>query len=257
VIEVGVLEGKAAIITGGGAGLGSAAAELFAAAGARVLVADLDVATGQETVDRIVSAGGIASFQAVDVSRASDVRAMVAAAVERYGRLDCAVNNAGVIPDNRPLPDLKEDEFDRIIAINLKGVALCLKYELSQMLSQDGGGAIVNIGSTSSFRPQPSSAAYVAAKHGVIGLTKVASVESAPQGVRVNAVCPGAMDTPMIRASVARRGTTEAEFAPTLSLLGRFAQPREVAEACLWLCSDAASYVTGAELPVDAGYTSR
>lgn len=187
-------DAKVTIVTGGAVGLGAATAELFAAAGASVVVADLDAAAAQETVDRIVAAGGIASFQRTDVSRAADVEAMVATAVDRYGRLDCAVNNAAVIP---------------------------------------------------------------AAKHGVIGLTKVASLESAPRGVRVNAVCPGAMDTPMIRASVQRRGTTEAEFAPTLSLLGRFAQPREVAEACLWLCSDAASYITGATLAVDAGYTSR
>jgi NAD(P)-dependent dehydrogenase (short-subunit alcohol dehydrogenase family) len=254
---MGTYDGKVAIVTGGAVGLGAATAELFAAAGAHVLVADLDTGAGERTVERIVAGGGSASFQRTDVSSATDVKAMVAAAVERYGRLDCAVNNAGVIPGTRPLPELDEAEFDRIIAINLKGVALCLKYELAQMLAQGGIGAIVNIGSTSSVRPQPDSAAYVAAKHGVIGLTKVASLESAPQGVRVNAVCPGAMDTPMIRASVARRGTTEAEFAPTLSLLGRFAQPREVAEACVWLCSDAASYVTGAALAVDAGYTAR
>jgi NAD(P)-dependent dehydrogenase (short-subunit alcohol dehydrogenase family) len=251
------LDGKVTIVTGAGAGLGASTAELFAAAGASVLVSDVDRAAGQDTVDRIILAGGIASFQAADVSRAVDVEGMVEAAVQRYGRLDCAVNNAAVTPDKRPFPELQEEEFDHIIAINLKGVALCLKYELRQMLAQEGGGAIVNIGSTSSSRPQPDSAAYVAAKHGVIGLTKVASLESAPQGVRVNAVCPGAMDTPMIRASVARRETTEAEFAPTLSLFGRFAQPQEVAQACLWLCSDAASYVTGAALAVDAGYTSR
>ena len=250
-------DAKVALVTGGAVGLGAATAELLAAAGASVLVADLNDAAGHETVDRIVAARGTASFLRTDVSRSADVKAMVATAVDRYGRLDWAVNNAGVIPDERPLPELDEHEFDEIIAINLKGVAVCLKYELAQMLGQGGGGAIVNIGSTSSSRPQPNSAAYTAAKHGVIGLTKVASLESAPRGVRVNAVCPGAMDTPMIRASVERRGTTEAEFAPTLSLLGRFAQPREVAEACLWLCSDAASYVTGATLAVDAGYTSR
>ena len=182
---------------------------------------------------------------------------MVRAAVSRYGRLDCAVNNAAVTPDTHPIADLDEQEFDRILAVDLKGVALCLKYEIAQMLEQGDGGAIVNIGSVSSFRPQPNNAAYTAAKHGVIGLTKVASLENAPLGIRVNTVCPGAIDTPMIRGALETVGMTEAEFAPQISLLGRFGQPHEVAQASLWLCSDQSSYVTGAVLAVDAGYTSR
>jgi glucose 1-dehydrogenase len=250
------LAGRVALVTGAAVGMGAATARLFADAGANVAVADVDEANGEATAATIRAAGGEASFVRADVSRASEVDAMVRAVVERYGRLDCAVNNAAVTPDARPLAELAEAELDRILAINLKGVALCLKYELAQMLSQ-GQGSIVNIGSTSSFRPQPGSAAYTAAKHGVIGLTKVASLESAPHGVRVNCVCPGAIDTPMIRASVARRGTTEAEFAPNLSLFGRFGKPEEVAQASLWLCSDLASYATGAVLSVDAGYVSR
>jgi glucose 1-dehydrogenase len=182
---------------------------------------------------------------------------MVRTAVERYGRLDCAVNNAAVTPDTHPIAELDEQEFDRILAVDLKGVALCLKYEVGQMLQQGDGGAIVNIGSVSSFRPQPNNAAYTAAKHGVIGLTKVASLENAPLGIRVNTVAPGAIDTPMIRGALETVGLTEAEFAPTISLLGRFGQPEEVAQASLWLCSDQSSYVTGAVLSVDAGYTSR
>jgi NAD(P)-dependent dehydrogenase (short-subunit alcohol dehydrogenase family) len=177
--------------------------------------------------------------------------------VERYGRLDCAVNNAAVTPDSHPIAELDEAEYDRILAVDLKGVALSLKYEIAQILAQDSAGSIVNIGSVSSFRPQPNNAAYVAAKHGVIGLTKVASLENAPRGIRVNTVCPGAIDTPMIRGALETVGATEEQFAPVLSLFGRFGRPEEVAQASLWLCSDQASYVTGAVLNVDAGYCSR
>jgi glucose 1-dehydrogenase len=222
-----------------------------------VLVSDVNAQVGEATVDRIQSEGGTASFCRADVSKAGDVEGMVRTAVERYGRLDCAVNNAAVAPDTHPIAELDEAEFDRVLAVDLKGVALSLRYEVGQMLEQGDGGAIVNIGSVSSFRPQPSNAAYVAAKHGVIGLSKVASLENAPRGIRVNTVCPGAIDTPMIRDALETVGTTEAEFAPLISLFGRFGQPEEVAQASLWLCSDQASYVTGAVLAVDAGFTSR
>jgi NAD(P)-dependent dehydrogenase (short-subunit alcohol dehydrogenase family) len=252
-----VLDGKVAIVTGAAMGMGEATARVFAAAGAHVLVSDINPELGQATVERIQSDGGSASFVRTDVSNAGDAEAMVRTAVELYGRLDCAVNNAAVTPDTHSIADLDEEEFDRVLAVDLKGVALCLKYEVSRMLEQGDGGAIVNIGSVSSFRPQPNNAAYVAAKHGVIGLTKVASLENAPRGIRVNTVCPGAIDTPMIRGAMETVGTTEAEFAPVLSLLGRFGQPEEVAQASLWLCSDQSSYVTGAVLAVDAGYTSR
>ena len=253
----GPLEGKVAIITGAAMGMGEATARVFAAAGAEVLVSDVNAEAGQAVVDQIESGGGTASFCRTDVSNAADAEAMVRTAVERYGRLDCAVNNAAVTPDTHPIAELDEQEFDRILAVDLKGVALCLKYEVAQMLEQGDGGAIVNIGSVSSFRPQPNNAAYTAAKHGVIGLTKVASLENAPLGIRVNTVAPGAIDTPMIRGALATVGMTEAEFAPLISLLGRFGQPEEVAQASLWLCSDQSSYVTGAVLSVDAGYTSR
>jgi glucose 1-dehydrogenase len=256
-MAAGPLEGKVAIVTGAGVGMGEATARVFAAAGAKVVVADVNPELGRATVDRIEHEGGTASFCPVDVSKAADVKMMVGTAVERYGRLDCAVNNAAVTPDTHPVAELDEDEWDRILAVDLKGVALCLKYEVAQMLSQGDGGAIVNIGSVSAHRPQPNNAAYVAAKHGVLGLTKVASLENAPLGIRVNTVCPGAIDTPMIRGALETVGLTEAEFAPVLSLFGRFGRPEEVAEASLWLCSDAASYVTGAILNVDAGYTSR
>ena len=249
----GVLQGKVAIVTGAAMGMGEATARLFAAAGAHVLVSDIDEKQGQATAEQIQADGGSAAFCATDVSRAADVENMVATAVELFGRLDCAVNNAAVTPDTHPIAELDEAEWDRILAVDLKGVALCLKYELSQMLEQADGGAIVNIGSVSSFRPQPENAAYVAAKHGVIGLTKTASLENAPKGIRVNTVCPGAIDTPMIRGALETVGLTEAEFAPVISLFGRFGKPEEVAQASLWLCSDAASYVTGIAMSVDGG----
>jgi glucose 1-dehydrogenase len=253
----GVLEGKVAIVTGAAMGMGEATARVFAAAGADVLVSDVNEELGRAVVDQIESDGGSAAFCRTDVSKAADAEAMVQTAVERFGRLDCAVNNAAVTPDTHPIAELDEAEWDRILAVDLKGVALCLKYEISQLLAQGDGGAIVNIGSVSSFRPQPENAAYVAAKHGVIGLTKTASLENAPRGIRVNTVCPGAIDTPMIRGALETVGLTEAEFAPVISLFGRFGKPEEVAQASLWLCSDASSYVTGAALAVDAGFTSR
>ena len=256
-MAAGALEGRVAIVTGGAMGMGEATARVFAAAGAHVLVSDVDSELGQAVVNGIEADGGSASFCRTDVSKAADAETMVRTAVERYGRLDCAVNNAAVTPDTHPIAELDEAEWDRILAVDLKGVALCLKYEVAQMLSQGDGGAIVNIGSVSAHRPQPANAAYVAAKHGVLGLTKVASLENAPQGIRVNTVCPGAIDTPMIRGALETVGLTEQEFAPVLSLFGRFGKPEEVAQASLWLCSDQASYVTGAILNVDAGYTSR
>ncbi len=209
-----VLDGKVAIVTGAAMGMGEATARLFAAAGADVLVSDIDADAGQATVERIQREGGSASFCRTDVSRPADAEAMVRTAVERYGRLDCAVNNAAVTPDTHPIAELDEQEFDRVIAVDLKGVALCLKYEVAQMLQQNGGGAIVNIGSVSSFRPQPNNAAYVAAKHGVIGLSKVASLENAPRGIRVNTVCPGAIDTPMIRGALETAGTDGGGICP-------------------------------------------
>ncbi|MCO6056883.1 SDR family oxidoreductase [Pseudomonas sp. MOB-449] len=252
-----ILEGKVALVTGAAMGMGAATAQLFAEAGARVVVADMNEDLGRALVSEIERSGGEALFQRVNVSLAAEVDALVQAIVARFGRLDVAVNNAAVTPDTRPLAEMDEAEFDRVIAVDLKGVALCLRYELAQMIRQGGGGSIVNIGSTSSFRPQPNNGAYVAAKHGVIGLTKVAALENGMYGIRVNTVAPGAIDTPMLRGALAQMGTSEADFAPALSLFGRFGQPREVAQASLWLASDQSSYVTGSTIHVDAGYTAR
>ncbi|MCK6212192.1 glucose 1-dehydrogenase [Georgenia sp. EYE_87] len=252
-----VLEGRVAVVTGAAMGMGEATARLFAQAGAKVVIADINEEAGRATTDALRADGLEVAFVRADVSSASSVEAMVAFAVQTYGRLDCAVNNAAMTPDTHPVAELDESEFDRLIAVDLKGVALCLTYEIRQMLAQGGGGAIVNISSVSGVRPQPNNLAYVAAKHAVIGMTKVASLEYAPSGIRVNSVGPGAIDTPMLRGALETIGATEEEFAPQLSLLGRFGQPSEVAEASMWLCSDQSSYVTGALLMVDAGYTSR
>jgi NAD(P)-dependent dehydrogenase (short-subunit alcohol dehydrogenase family) len=252
-----VLQDKVAIVTGAAMGMGAATARLFAAAGAKVLVADLNAEGGRTTVDDIESGGGAATFRQVDISDATQVRDMVATAVEAYGRLDVAVNNAALTPDDELAADFDEDYWDRLMAVDLKGTALCMKYELQQLLAQGQGGSIINISSVSGFRPQPRNIAYVAAKHGVNGITKVAALEYGAHNIRVNAVAPGAIDTPMLRGALEQFDLSEEEFAPQLSLLNRFGQPDEVAHASLWLASDQSSYVTGTVLHVDAGYTSR
>ncbi|AOS62654.1 SDR family NAD(P)-dependent oxidoreductase [Actinoalloteichus hymeniacidonis] len=252
-----VLEGKTAIVTGAAKGMGAATALLFAEAKAKVVVADIDEKLGRQTVAEIEAAGGTAIFHRVDISSSEDVAGLVAATVERFGRLDVAINNAALTPDDRPIADLDEDYWDRLIAIDLKGTALCMKHEIRQLLAQGDGGSIVNISSVSGFRPQPNNAAYVAAKHGVVGLTKTAAMENGGKGIRINSVAPGAIDTPMLRGALEQFGFDEHEYAAQLSLLERFGEAREVAQASLWLASDLSSYVTGTTLHVDAGYTSR
>lgn len=250
-----VLQGKVAIVTGAAMGMGEATARLFAAAAAKVVVADFNEDLGQKVAQSIVAAGAEAAFVKVDVSNAEQVKRMVAFAVERYGRVDAAVNNAALKPDNAPAAELDETYWDRLMSVDLKGTALCLKYELAQMVAQGGGGSIINISSVSGFRPQPNTIAYVAAKHGVNGLTKNAAMEYGRYNIRVNAVAPGAIDTPMLKASLEEMGLDRKEFAKKLSVLERFGQPDEVAQGSLWLASDASSFVTGSILFVDGGYT--
>lgn len=251
-----VLQDKVAIITGAAMGMGKATAILFAEAGAKVVVADFNESAGAETVSEIQAAGGDAFFVKVDISKSAEVEAMVASTVEHYGRLDVAVNNAALKPDNALLSDFDEDYWDRLLSIDLKGTALSLKYELRQLIAQGDGGSLINISSVSGFRPQPNNAAYVAAKHAVVGLTKVAALENGVHGIRVNSVAPGAVDTPMIHAALAETGQSVEDAAAALSLLKRFGQPREIAQASLWLASDQASFVTGATYNVDAGYVN-
>ena len=251
------LDGKVAIVTGAGMGMGAATARVMAGYGAKVIVSDINVPAAEQTAETIRAAGGIAQGVACTVADEEQVKALVAETVSTFGRLDCAVNNAAITPDVLPIAEADMAVWDRVIDVDLRSVMLCMKYEIRQFLAQGGGGAIVNVGSVSSFRPQPANSAYVAAKHGVVGLTKTGSLEYAPQGIRVNAVLPGAIDTPMLRGALEANGFTEEEFAPALSLLGRFGRPEEVGEASAWLCSDASSYVTGHSLAVEAGYLTR
>jgi NAD(P)-dependent dehydrogenase (short-subunit alcohol dehydrogenase family) len=239
--------GKVALVTGAAGGMGRATAQAFAAAGARVVATDIAVDEGEQTVKLIRGNGAEAVFVRTDVSDAADVEAAVATAVNEYGGLDCAANMAAIET---------EATFDRLVAVNLRSIFLCLKYEIRAML-QRGGGSIVNIASTNSFRPLPKQAAYTATKHGVIGLTKTAAIEYAGKGIRVNAVAPGAIDTPMLRGAIAARGSDEAEVISRLSLIGRFGDPAEIANAVLWLCSDRSTYTVGHTLAVDGGYLAR
>jgi len=252
----GTLEGKVALVTGAGSGIGRVTAMTFAREGAKLFVADVNAEGGEETVSAINESGADATFVQVDVTNAADVEAMVSKAVASYGRLDCAHNNAGIATQGKGglTHEFPEDLWDRMIDVNLKGVWLCMKYEIPQMLEQ-GGGAIVNASSITGLVGYPGVCAYAASKHGVIGLTKTAALEYAQQGIRVNAVCPGYVETPMIARGIAdpeRKATLEAE-AP----IGRLARPKEIAEAVVWLCSDAASFVTGHAMSVDGGFVAR
>ena len=250
-----VLQNKVAIVTGAAMGMGEATARLFADAGAKVIVADFNVEKGEAVALDIRANGGTAEFVKVDISNAEQVEAMVAKTVELFGRLDVAVNNAALSPDQNLTSEIDEDYWDRLMAVDLKGTALTLKYELRQMLAQGEGGSIINISSVSGFRPQATTPAYVAAKHGVVGLTKVAAMENGPAGIRVNSVAPGAVDTPMLQAALEQFGLDPVEYPKQLSVLHRFAQPIEIGQASLWLASDASSYVTGTTIHVDGGYT--
>ena len=251
-----VLEGKVAIVTGAAMGMGEATAELFAEAGAKVVLADYNVERGEKVAARLRERGLEATFVAVDISQAEQVKAMVEAAVAAYGRLDVAVNNAAITPDDKVTAEFDEDYWDRLMSVDLKGTALCMKYEIAQLLAQGGGGSVVNISSVSGFRPQAANIAYVAAKHGVVGMTKVAALEYGAQDIRVNVVAPGAIDTPMLRGALEQFGFDPDEFAKKLSMLGRFGQAREIAQASLFLASDAASYLTGTTIHADGGYTA-
>lgn len=250
------LNGKVVIITGAAMGMGAATAELMAKAGGKVVIADMNEEVGRQQTEKIIAAGGTAAFVKVDVSDEKAVEAMVQFAVDTFGRLDGAVNNAARIPDDKPLAEMDEDVWNHLLAVDLKGVALCLKYEIRQMLKQGDGGSIVNTSSVSGIRPQPANPAYVAAKHGVIGLTRQAAMDYSHLGIRVNSVAPGAIDTPMLQEALIKFGLDPVTYPKQLSMLGRFAQASEVAEGNLWLISDLSSYVTGTVLSIDGGYTA-
>ena len=244
-------DGKVALVTGGASGLGQAAVMLLTAAGARVAVADLDEAKGAETVDRVVQSGGEAMFVRTDVTREADVAGLVARVVDTWGRLDGAINNAGIAGPGKFIPDYSLDEWNQVLAVNLTGIFLGLKYEIPQMVSQ-GGGAIVNTSSGAGLIGYPGLPAYVASKHGVIGLTRSAGLEFATAGIRVNAVCPGSTLTPMLEGSMAGDPAARAAQEATTPMK-RLARPEEIAHAMVWLLSDDASFVNAHPFAVDGG----
>jgi NAD(P)-dependent dehydrogenase (short-subunit alcohol dehydrogenase family) len=251
----GRVENKVALITGGGSGIGRATALLFGREGASVVVADYNAEGGARTVKTIKEAGGTAVFHAADVSNPQDVDGLMHKVMESYGRLDCAFNNAGIQGQLAKTPNCSLENWNRVIAINLTGVFLCMKYEIPLML-RHGGGSIVNTASGAGLVGVVGAPAYVAAKHGVAGLTKAAALEFAQKGIRVNAVCPGFIRTPMIEESL-DKGIVSEEQLFALEPMHRIGEPEEIAEAVLWLCSDASSFVTGLPMPVDGGYVAQ
>jgi NAD(P)-dependent dehydrogenase (short-subunit alcohol dehydrogenase family) len=250
------LNGKVALVTGGGSGIGRASALAYAREGARVVVADVNVDGGQDTVRAIESTGGNAVFVQADVSKRQDVEAMISKTVEEYGRLDCAFNNAGIEGNvGTPIADYPEDSWDSVIDINLKGVWLCMKYELAQMLKQ-GGGSIVNTASIAGLVGGAFGSAYHASKHGVVGLTKAGAIEYGKSAIRVNAVCPGVIRTEMADRLINNNQSIESGVT-ALHPLGRLGTPEEVAQMVVWLSSDEASFVTGQAMAVDGGFVAQ
>lgn len=244
--------GKVALVTGGSRGIGRATAQLFAQSGAKVVIGDIDSA-GSETVDAIKSDGGDAVFVNADVSDEGDVKNLIAIAVKTYGGLHCAFNNAGVLPPMGPLVEMDESTFEKTLAIDLKGIFLCMKHEVTHML-QHGGGAIVNNASIAGLIAEPGISAYIAAKHGVIGLSKAAAVEYANQGIRINALAPGLVNTAMTKAWFDDPDMNAHFIANTP--IGRVSQPAEIAAVVLFLCSEFASFAVGQTFVIDGGYTT-
>lgn len=246
--------GKVVLVTGAASGIGRAIALGFGRAGASVVVADVSIEGGHATAAMIVENGGKALYVQCNVTRAAEVEALVEKTINYYGRLDYAVNNAAVEEERQPLADGDDEQFDRIMAVNVKGVWLCMKHQLRQMVKQ-GGGAIVNMADVGGLVGAPNHAIYGASKHAVVGLTKSAAVEYARDGIRVNVLCPAAVKTPMLARAIERDPASEKKI-KAAHPMGRVADATEIANTALWLCSDMASYVNGHEMVVDGGYTA-
>ena len=251
-----MLEGKVAIITGAGSGIGRAAARVFARERAKLVLADWIEQGGNETLRVVQDLNAQAVFIKTDVSSADDVKALVAKAVAEFGRLDCAFNNAGIEGASAITHECTLENWNKVIAVDLTGVWLCMRAEIEQMVKQGHGGAIVNTSSGAGLAGVRGMPAYVAAKHGVAGLTKAAAVEYGRQGIRVNAVCPGPIRTPMMARLLGDRPQAEERFARG-GPLKRLGEAEEIAETVAWLCSDRASYVTGVPMPVDGGFMAQ
>jgi NAD(P)-dependent dehydrogenase (short-subunit alcohol dehydrogenase family) len=249
----GAFGGRVAFITGAGSGIGRATAVAFAARGAAVAVADVSAQNSRETADAVTRAGGGALALVCDVTKSADVRAALDQTMDVFGRLDYAFNNAGIEQPPTPIADITEAQFERIIDVDLRGIFLCMKYEIPLILAS-GGGAIVNTSSGAGVKGFPGGAAYGAAKHGVIGLTRCAALDYAPAGLRVNAICPGIIDTPMMSRF---SGDTPQGRAEVIAQepVGRMGRPEEIASAVMWLCSDDAAFTVGHALVVDGGQT--
>jgi NAD(P)-dependent dehydrogenase (short-subunit alcohol dehydrogenase family) len=246
---------KVAFVTGASSGIGKATALQFGKEGYHVVVADVLETQGMATVEEIRKAGGRASFVSCDVSNEDDVKQSVADTVARFGRIDCAFNNAGIEGDQAPTAECTTKNFNHVIDVNLKGVWFCMKYEIPQMLRQ-GGGAIVNTSSVAGLVGFEGIPAYVASKHAILGLTKTAALEYAKAGLRINAVCPGVIETPMV-ARLTHNNPKEADEILKGEPIGRIGKPDEIAQAVVWMCSDKASFVTGSAMTVDGGWVAR